>query len=104
MPVSGSEVDGVGFRPDDTPDATNTAAVDSAAAVSDGGLPAESSSSSDPLSSDSSSHAFGWRDLFDVAVRWRQISEPNDPGESGLGSGIGSGSGSRSASYLNFFS
>jgi len=24
-------------------------------------------------------HQFGWRDLFDVVVRWRQISEPNDP-------------------------
>ena len=24
-------------------------------------------------------HQFGWRDLFDVGVRWRQISEPNDP-------------------------
>jgi len=24
-------------------------------------------------------HPFGWRDLFDIAVRWRQISEPNDP-------------------------
>jgi hypothetical protein len=24
-------------------------------------------------------HAFSWRDLFDIAVRWRQVSEPNDP-------------------------
>lgn len=24
-------------------------------------------------------HLFGWRDLFDIAVRWRQVSEPNDP-------------------------
>lgn len=24
-------------------------------------------------------HTFGWRDFFDVAVRWRQVSEPNDP-------------------------
>jgi len=23
-------------------------------------------------------HAFGWRDLVDIAVRWRQVSEPND--------------------------
>lgn len=23
-------------------------------------------------------HPFGWRDVFDVMVRWRQISEPND--------------------------
>ena len=23
-------------------------------------------------------HRFGWRDLFDIAVRWRQISEPLD--------------------------
>eukprot|EP00058_Branchiostoma_floridae_P011638 XP_002597126.1 hypothetical protein BRAFLDRAFT_76343 [Branchiostoma floridae] len=25
------------------------------------------------------SHVFGWRDLFDIAVKWRQASEPNDP-------------------------
>ena len=25
------------------------------------------------------SHAFMWRDLFDVAVRWRQIADPYDP-------------------------
>eukprot|EP01126_Amoeba_proteus_P048813 TRINITY_DN5665_c0_g3_i7.p1 TRINITY_DN5665_c0_g3~~TRINITY_DN5665_c0_g3_i7.p1 ORF type:complete len:397 (+),score=66.41 TRINITY_DN5665_c0_g3_i7:136-1326(+) len=24
-------------------------------------------------------HPFGWRDLYDIIVRWRQISEPNDP-------------------------
>ena len=24
-------------------------------------------------------HAFGWRDFMDIAVRWRQYSEPNDP-------------------------
>eukprot|EP01133_Synstelium_polycarpum_P009737 gene9737-11372_t len=24
-------------------------------------------------------HPFGWRDLYDIAVRWRQFSEPNDP-------------------------
>ncbi|GAM26964.1 hypothetical protein SAMD00019534_101390 [Acytostelium subglobosum LB1] len=24
-------------------------------------------------------HTFGWRDLFDVAAKWRQFSEPNDP-------------------------
>lgn len=24
-------------------------------------------------------HKFGWRDAFDIAVRWRQLSEPNDP-------------------------
>eukprot|EP00123_Amoebidium_parasiticum_P009401 comp19447_c0_seq1/m.22602 comp19447_c0_seq1/g.22602 ORF comp19447_c0_seq1/g.22602 comp19447_c0_seq1/m.22602 type:complete len:961 (-) comp19447_c0_seq1:504-3386(-) len=24
-------------------------------------------------------HVFGWRDLFDIAVKWRQYSEPNDP-------------------------
>jgi tetratricopeptide (TPR) repeat protein len=23
-------------------------------------------------------HIFGWRDFFDIAVKWRQISEPND--------------------------
>ena len=27
----------------------------------------------------SSSHIFGWRDFFDIAVKWRQVSEPNDP-------------------------
>ncbi len=25
------------------------------------------------------SHAFMWRDLFDIAVRWRQIADPYDP-------------------------
>eukprot|EP01012_Entosiphon_sulcatum_P042266 TRINITY_DN56241_c0_g1_i1.p1 TRINITY_DN56241_c0_g1~~TRINITY_DN56241_c0_g1_i1.p1 ORF type:complete len:907 (+),score=159.92 TRINITY_DN56241_c0_g1_i1:30-2723(+) len=24
-------------------------------------------------------HEFGWRDLFDIVVRWRQLSEANDP-------------------------
>ena len=24
-------------------------------------------------------HPFGWRDFFDIAVKWRQFSEPNDP-------------------------
>ena len=24
-------------------------------------------------------HEFGWRDLMDIAVKWRQFSEPNDP-------------------------
>lgn len=24
-------------------------------------------------------HAFGWRDLYDMGVRWRQLAEPNDP-------------------------
>eukprot|EP00960_Hanusia_phi_P038138 753295-Hanusia_phi.AAC.5 len=24
-------------------------------------------------------HAFGWRDFMDISVKWRQISEPNDP-------------------------
>lgn len=24
------------------------------------------------------SHAFGWRDLADIVVRWRQVAEPND--------------------------
>eukprot|EP01104_Vermistella_antarctica_P011610 TRINITY_DN3259_c0_g1_i1.p1 TRINITY_DN3259_c0_g1~~TRINITY_DN3259_c0_g1_i1.p1 ORF type:complete len:828 (-),score=152.43 TRINITY_DN3259_c0_g1_i1:364-2847(-) len=24
-------------------------------------------------------HKFGWRDMFDIAIRWRQYSEPNDP-------------------------
>ncbi|KNC48184.1 TPR repeat protein [Thecamonas trahens ATCC 50062] len=27
----------------------------------------------------SHAHAFGWRDFYDIAVRWRQFSEPNDP-------------------------
>lgn len=25
-----------------------------------------------------SEHTYGWRDFFDVVVRWRQVSEPND--------------------------
>merc|ERR1711871_159355 len=25
-----------------------------------------------------STHSFGWRDFFDIAVKWRQVSEPND--------------------------
>eukprot|EP01126_Amoeba_proteus_P053955 TRINITY_DN6605_c0_g1_i5.p1 TRINITY_DN6605_c0_g1~~TRINITY_DN6605_c0_g1_i5.p1 ORF type:complete len:253 (+),score=45.10 TRINITY_DN6605_c0_g1_i5:101-859(+) len=25
------------------------------------------------------SHQFGWRDVYDIIVKWRQISEPNDP-------------------------
>ena len=25
-----------------------------------------------------SMHSFGWRDFFDIAVKWRQVSEPND--------------------------
>ena len=24
-------------------------------------------------------HEFGWRDFMDICVKWRQISEPNDP-------------------------
>eukprot|EP00943_MAST-04B_sp_MAST-4B-sp1_P007832 g7832.t1 len=24
-------------------------------------------------------HAFGWREFFDIGVKWRQFSEPNDP-------------------------
>eukprot|EP01121_Diplochlamys_sp_Union-15-3_P001844 TRINITY_DN115_c0_g2_i1.p1 TRINITY_DN115_c0_g2~~TRINITY_DN115_c0_g2_i1.p1 ORF type:complete len:413 (+),score=63.44 TRINITY_DN115_c0_g2_i1:377-1615(+) len=24
-------------------------------------------------------HKFGWRDMYDICVRWRQFSEPNDP-------------------------
>lgn len=30
-------------------------------------------------SGDPAAHPFGWRDLFDILVRWRQLSEPNDP-------------------------
>ncbi|KAL6073358.1 Suppressor of RPS4-RLD 1 [Balamuthia mandrillaris] len=30
-------------------------------------------------SSTSQSHSFGWRDLYDIPIRWRQFSEPNDP-------------------------
>ena len=26
----------------------------------------------------STNHSFSWRDYFDIAIRWRQISEPND--------------------------
>jgi hypothetical protein len=31
------------------------------------------------LCSGSQVHPLGWRDVFDIAVRWRQLSEPNDP-------------------------
>ena len=31
------------------------------------------------VGSGSGRHPLGYRDLFDVAVRWRQLSEPNDP-------------------------
>jgi len=24
-------------------------------------------------------HDFGWRDFVDISIKWRQISEPNDP-------------------------
>lgn len=30
-------------------------------------------------SKDRGNHVFGWRDFMDIAVRWRQNSEPNDP-------------------------
>ena len=30
-------------------------------------------------SSNSSEHEFGWRDMYDILVKWRQYSEPNDP-------------------------
>jgi len=30
-------------------------------------------------SGNSSFHEFGWRDLYDVLIKWRQYSEPNDP-------------------------
>jgi hypothetical protein len=30
-------------------------------------------------SGDSDPHEFGWRDLYDIVVKWRQYSEPNDP-------------------------
>ncbi len=29
-------------------------------------------------SSGAQSHAFGWRDAMDIAVKWRQLAEPND--------------------------
>eukprot|EP00026_Physarum_polycephalum_P002160 Phypoly_transcript_02165.p1 GENE.Phypoly_transcript_02165~~Phypoly_transcript_02165.p1 ORF type:complete len:924 (+),score=154.83 Phypoly_transcript_02165:113-2884(+) len=32
-----------------------------------------------PSSLSKSDHKFGWRDLYDIAVKWRQYSEPNDP-------------------------
>lgn len=44
-----------------------------------------SNKSSNDTSSSSSkrgvlkSHSFSWRDFFDIVVKWRQISEPNDP-------------------------
>ena len=30
-------------------------------------------------SADRKPHPFGWRDMYDIAVKWRQYSEPNDP-------------------------
>jgi len=24
-------------------------------------------------------HSLNWRDMFDITIRWRQFSEPNDP-------------------------
>jgi tetratricopeptide (TPR) repeat protein len=30
-------------------------------------------------SKDRSPHPFNWRDMYDIAVKWRQYSEPNDP-------------------------
>lgn len=30
-------------------------------------------------SKERSAHQFGWRDMFDIVVKWRQYSEPNDP-------------------------
>lgn len=35
--------------------------------------------SSQKYFSQEGSHPFGYRDLFDIIVRWRQLSEPNDP-------------------------
>jgi len=32
-----------------------------------------------PTTSSHHHHLFDWRDAFDVVVRWRQLSEPNDP-------------------------
>ena len=32
-----------------------------------------------PAGGGAGEHPVGYRDLFDVAVRWRQLSEPNDP-------------------------
>lgn len=29
--------------------------------------------------SEARTHDFSWRDFFDIAVRWRQVSEPSDP-------------------------
>jgi tetratricopeptide (TPR) repeat protein len=31
-----------------------------------------------PIADANGSHIFGWRDLFDIAVKWRRISEAND--------------------------
>jgi hypothetical protein len=30
-------------------------------------------------SADTKTHYFGWRDMYDILVKWRQYSEPNDP-------------------------
>ena len=44
-------------------------------------IPNVSSSHSDELieGQSSSSHIFGWRDFFDIIIRWRQLSAPGDP-------------------------
>lgn len=46
--------------------------------------PTEASSTTAKVDGKSSSkergaHAFGWRDMYDITVKWRQYSEPNDP-------------------------
>lgn len=67
-------------------------AVSSSAAAKLAGGAAKSSTGSSSSSSSSSrgespsgkrgatrTHTFNWRDLYDIAVRWRQVSEPGDP-------------------------
>ena len=37
------------------------------------------STTTGPKAGGAGTHAFGWRDALDVLVKWRQLSEPNDP-------------------------
>lgn len=43
-----------------------------------GGLVVNDIGSSNRISNVSGTHVFGYRDFFDIVVKWRQISEPND--------------------------
>lgn len=44
-----------------------------------GGSSSRSDSPSGKRGAGASTHTFNWRDLYDIGVRWRQVSEPGDP-------------------------